>query len=69
MKKILALLALIAASAVAQAQPLAGHPDARNDRMPSATVAEHHNSHAYKRAAHHRARHHHHRKHKHHHKM
>ncbi|GAC1415577.1 MAG: hypothetical protein NVSMB6_17920 [Burkholderiaceae bacterium] len=63
MKKIIALLAVVAASSFAQAQP-ANHPDARNDRAPmmqsdrgdsGASDQRAHRRHA---ARHHTARHH-----------
>ena len=70
MKKFIALFALLAAGTVAQAQNLADHPNARNDRMPSDVAAQQAGSHAYRRADHRGAKHHHRKHHrKHHHKM
>ena len=70
MKKFIALFALLAAGTLAQAQNLADHPNARNDRMPSDAVAQHDGAHAYRRADHHRVRHYHRKHHrKAHHKM
>lgn len=59
MKKIIAMFAVLATCAFANAQGLASHPDARNDRMPS-TQTERSAHHVGKRAHHHRAKHHHH---------
>jgi hypothetical protein len=71
MKKFIAMFAVLAASTLAQAQAPADHPNARNDRMPSASVAEPAHAHNYPRADHRGSKKHHHRKHhrKHHHKM
>ena len=70
MKKFIALFALLAVGSLAQGQNLADHPNARNDRMPSAMVAQQDGGHAYRRADHRRAKNHHRKHHrKHHHKM
>lgn len=65
MKKLIAVFAVLAASSLAQAQNLGNHPDARNDRVPTAQGAEQ-GSRAYRRAEHRRMKHH--RKHRRHHR-
>lgn len=67
MKKLLAAFAVLAASSMAQAQTLAAHPDARNDRAQIVEVADH-GPRAYRRADHRRARHHHRKHHRTHHR-
>ena len=70
MKKFIAIFAVLAASSFANAQGISGHPDARNDRMPSAYAAEQRATPAYRRADHRRMKMGHHRHHrKHHHNM
>jgi hypothetical protein len=57
MKKIIAMFAILAAASLAQAQGIPGHPDARNDRMPSTQSEQHAEHHDMDRAARHGMRH------------